>query len=214
MGARNSSKTKELILSKAQKIFAWKGMDGARVAEIALEADINKGMIYHYFTNKDNLYKEVLKRNFEKLQHLAQDILLVNLGPCEKVEAAIKQYFYFLAEHPEFVRLMNWESLQDNKYASQIINPFFSGGIYPLESLVKEGKEKGVFRKDLNIRQFLFSVNALCFFYFSRKSFLEDLWKKDITNPNMLEERLKHIINLVFEGILDPTYKSEKYKAV
>lgn len=195
-------------------MFALKGIDGARVAEIAEKAGINKGLIYHYFSNKDNLYKEVIRRNFEKLQNLAQNILLENLNPLEKVTEAIKQYFYFLAEHQEFVRLMNWESLQNNEYASQIISPFFSGGIAPLETLIKEGKEKGVFRKDLNVRQLLFSVNALCFFYFSRKSFLEDLWKKDITDPNMLDERVKHIISFVFQGILDPAYPVERCKAM
>lgn len=201
---RNPDKTKELILEKAEAAFALKGFDGARVAGIAEEAGVNKGMIYHYFKNKDNLYREVLKRNFMKLEVLARDILTGKNGVLERVTEAIRQYFYFLAGHPEFVRLMSWEALQDNKYTAQVVRPFFESGIAPLENLVREGIEEGVLRKDLDVRQWIFSVNALCFYYFTRRSFLADLWKKDIAAPDMLEERLRHILSLLLEGSLEP----------
>ena len=44
--------SKERILNVAEKIFADKGFDGARVDEIAQRAKVNKALIYYYYKNK------------------------------------------------------------------------------------------------------------------------------------------------------------------
>ena len=56
-----STQTKQAILKAAEEEFSEKGIYGARVDEIAAKAKINKGMIYQYFGNKEELYKTVLQ---------------------------------------------------------------------------------------------------------------------------------------------------------
>ena len=60
--ARNPDRTRERILSAASKEFAARGFAGARVDAIAQRAAINKRMLYHYFGDKEGLFKAVLRR--------------------------------------------------------------------------------------------------------------------------------------------------------
>ena len=51
--------TKMKILQAAHTVFIRKGMDGARMQEIADEAGINKALLHYYFHSKDQLFHEV-----------------------------------------------------------------------------------------------------------------------------------------------------------
>src|SRR6266850_2617676 len=62
IATRDPERTQERILRAAFKEFAAKGFAGARVDGIARSASINKRMLYHYFGNKEGLFREVLRR--------------------------------------------------------------------------------------------------------------------------------------------------------
>src|ERR1700675_1754234 len=59
---RDPERTRGRILAAALQEFAAKGFAGARVARIARRARVNKRMLYHYFGNKDGLFREILGR--------------------------------------------------------------------------------------------------------------------------------------------------------
>ncbi|WP_066633553.1 TetR/AcrR family transcriptional regulator [Desulfolucanica intricata] len=197
-----SEETKQRILTAAENIFAHKGLDGARVDEIARQAKINKRMLYHYFGSKEKLYQAVLKKNFTKIYTTGMLAATQGGGPKQKAEQIIRRYFYFLADNPEFVRLMGWETMQDGKYARNLLPEYLRECWPELSSILETGVREGVFRQDIDIRQLLVSVNALCLFYFTRRGMLQFIWPEDMTSPAMLEQRLEHILELIFNGIL------------
>src|SRR4051812_30053586 len=51
--------TEVRILEAARKIFVDKGLDGARMQDIADEAGINKAMLHYYFRNKEKLFDTI-----------------------------------------------------------------------------------------------------------------------------------------------------------
>ncbi|CAB4856896.1 unannotated protein [freshwater metagenome] len=58
MAARSSQQAVEkrrLILDAAVRVFAREGFNGARVSDIAEEAEIAYGLVYHYFRSKDEI---------------------------------------------------------------------------------------------------------------------------------------------------------------
>src|SRR5208283_3726401 len=69
---RNPERTRERILSAALKEFAANGFAGARVDAIARRAAINKRMLYHYFGNKEHLFREVLRLKMAERQAWAE----------------------------------------------------------------------------------------------------------------------------------------------
>src|SRR6476620_11888786 len=51
--------TEEKILLAARKVFLNKGMDGARMQDIADEAGINKALLHYYVRSKDKLFEQI-----------------------------------------------------------------------------------------------------------------------------------------------------------
>ncbi len=52
--------TEEKILMAARQIFIDRGMDGARMQDIADAAGINKAMLHYYFRSKEKLYGTIV----------------------------------------------------------------------------------------------------------------------------------------------------------
>src|ERR1035438_8952443 len=74
VSTRNPERSRERILAAALKEFAAKGFAGARVDFIARRAAINKRMLYHYFGNKEQLFREVLRLKMAERQAWAESL--------------------------------------------------------------------------------------------------------------------------------------------
>jgi TetR/AcrR family transcriptional regulator len=102
---RNPGRTRERILSAALKEFAAKGFAGARVDVIARSADINKRMLYHYFGNKEKLFRAVLRHKIAERRAWADN--LPN-DPAERLPF----WFKTACGDADWIRLLEWEALQ------------------------------------------------------------------------------------------------------
>lgn len=92
--------TEDKILEAAKNVFVTKGMDGARMQEIADEAGINKALLHYYFRSKERLFEaifsEILKFAFPKITRIVQsDEPIVT-----KIEQVIDAYIDLLIKHP------------------------------------------------------------------------------------------------------------------
>src|ERR1039458_4441407 len=106
--ARNPKRSRERILAAALKEFAAKGFAGARVDSIARRAAINKRMLYHYFGNKVNLFREVLRLKMAKRQAWAETL---SGDPAE----SLTFWFEAACKDADWVRLLEWEALQSSE---------------------------------------------------------------------------------------------------
>jgi TetR/AcrR family transcriptional regulator len=102
---RNPDRTRARILSAALQEFAANGFAGARVDAIARRAAINKRMLYHYFGDKEGLFRAVLRRKIAERQVWAES---QSGDPAESLP------FWFAAtcKDLDWVRLLEWEALQ------------------------------------------------------------------------------------------------------
>ena len=102
---RNPQRSRERILAAALKEFAVKGFAGARVDFIARRAAINKRMLYHYFGNKQHLFREVLRLKMAERQAWAENL---SGDPAE----SLSFWFEAACKDRDWVRLLEWEALQ------------------------------------------------------------------------------------------------------
>lgn len=65
--SEKTKRTKEKILSAALIEFGTKNYESASLNAICIENQISKGLIYHNFKNKDELYLQCVKMCYEKL---------------------------------------------------------------------------------------------------------------------------------------------------
>ena len=59
-----------VIFEAALKVFRQKGFHKARIADIATEAGISYGLVYHYYHNKEGLFNTILNQWWEDLYQL------------------------------------------------------------------------------------------------------------------------------------------------
>lgn len=198
---QRSEESRARILAAATLIFAEKGPDGARVDEIAKASGINKRMIYAYFGNKEKLYEEVLRSNYNKIYALGKKAVDLKRTPKENVTRAVRAYFYFLAENEAFVRLSSWEALYGGRFSGKVLPSFVDLLVLAFDDIVKDGIQRKFIRPNIDIRQVLFSIQALCLTYFNRREIMQPLWQEDLLSGEMLEARLQHILDLITDGI-------------
>ena len=94
---RNPAQTRVRILGAALREFAEKGFAGARVDRIARRARINKRMLYHYFGDKEGLFREILRRK------IAERAAWVAPAPEDPVER-LPFWFELACRDPEWIR--------------------------------------------------------------------------------------------------------------
>jgi len=105
---RNPERSRERILVAAFNEFAAKGFAGARVDAIARRASINKRMLYHYFGDKEALFREVLRRKMAERQAWG-------LATPDLPSESLPYWFDLARKDKEWVRLLEWEALQSGE---------------------------------------------------------------------------------------------------
>jgi AcrR family transcriptional regulator len=192
---RDPEGTKRRILEEAEKQFAQVGPFQASVNVIAENAQINKRMIYHYFGSKEELYRTVLKENFQKIYEMEARIFEKQESITANVRQGIRDYYYFLRDNPNYVKIVAWEDVAGGHITGELVRDTLLIGYEKLKSVYHDGVNRGIFRSDISLEQIIISINALCFSTFNRKQVLKVLWRDEIEDK--LEKRLEHICDLI-----------------
>jgi len=213
---RNAECSRSKILDVAEVEFANSGLFGASVNIIAEKAELNKRMIYHYFDSKEGLYQEVLKVNFNKIFELEKNAFSLNIHDQQKnfsqkiiqaIRQGISDYYNFLKQNPNYVKLITREELAGGPYIHKLIPDTFLLGFEKLLQIYELGVKNGILKKGLDIMQIIISINAMCFIPFTRQEMLKEIWGADYDKK--LEERLEHITNMILKEITENAHITE-----
>jgi TetR/AcrR family transcriptional regulator len=196
---RNGETSREQILEAATREFSMKGLDGARVDEIARVADVNKQMIYHYFESKERLFIAVLERTYKTVRDRQQDLSLRNLDP----EAAMRRLVEFTAdvwiEMPEFTRLLASENLHQAAHVrqSEVITGMYPPLVETLRELLARGAKEGIFRKNIDPVDLYISITSLSAHYVAHRYTFEAIFDTKLMTPKRLRQRKDAICDMI-----------------
>src|SRR5713226_10207827 len=101
--------TVQRIVAAAERIFADRGLAGARTDEIARAARVNKALLYYYFGSKHKLYQFVLQHLFSQLKAAFEAAAISAPLPRKQLLGYVNGYFDFVASHPNYPRLVQRE---------------------------------------------------------------------------------------------------------
>jgi AcrR family transcriptional regulator len=107
VAGRDPIRTRQRILDAALAEFAVKGFAGARVDAIARRAGNNKRMLYHYFGDKEGLFRAVLRYKIKERMSLVEA-----QAPQSDLVSNLPLWFKQNCHDADWVRLLAWESLQ------------------------------------------------------------------------------------------------------
>lgn len=200
-----SERTRRNILAAAERVFAQKGLSGARVDEIAAEAGANKRMLYEYYGSKEELYKTVLENVYGRLG-ACETFLTAHTGELDVVEAIrsiIPAYFSFLKANQSYVRMVMWENINEARYFDErelygVRDPMKRA----MREILRRGKEEGRFRQDIDETQLLLTIFACCFNYFSNIYTLTRVLSADLMAEEQIQKRVDSITEMILTYIL------------
>jgi AcrR family transcriptional regulator len=92
--------TEDKIVAAAKTVFIKKGMDGARMHEIADEAGINKALLHYYFRTKDKLFEKVFAIVFKDVFQVLENAVANEMDFEQFIEGFITQYIKLLKSKP------------------------------------------------------------------------------------------------------------------
>ncbi len=142
-------KKHQRILKAAIKVFAEKGFYNSRVSEIAKEANVADGTIYLYFKNKDDILISLFEEEFGRIVENTRKELAKEKDPLQKIRTFAIMHLSIVSKQQQLGEVLGVEVRQSTKFMKEYINNPFIEYLNLIRSIVVEGQEKGVIRKDL-----------------------------------------------------------------
>ncbi len=112
--------TESKILDAAKNVFQSKGMDGARMQEIADNAGINKALLHYYYRSKQLLFESVFKNAFSLLAPQINAILNDDSSIENKIRNFTSNYISFVIKHPYLPNFVLQELNRNPEFISKI----------------------------------------------------------------------------------------------
>ena len=196
---RDADATQARIMVAAKKEFAKSGLGGARVDEIADRAKANKRMIYHYFGNKEDLFRTVLEEAYTDIREAEQKLELEHLPAREALEKLIRFTWDYYLKNPEFITLVNSENLHKARHLkkSEKIDELFRRFVGMVGDLLERGVQEGVFRPGIDPVQLNITIAAIGYYYLTNRFTGSIVFKRDLMAPEALDERLAFNIETI-----------------
>ncbi|WP_274654631.1 TetR/AcrR family transcriptional regulator [Paenibacillus humicola] len=137
---------REQIKQAALRLFARRGFSGTKTSLIAEEAGISEGLIYRYFSSKDELFTELVEELMDEAGKAIQSIQLLPGTPYEQISALTRD---MLDENNKYAFMFIQQARQSENIpekASQILK-LHSGNalIEQLLPIFVKGQEAGEF---------------------------------------------------------------------
>lgn len=201
--ARAPERTRLDILDAATAEFSENGYSGGRVDDIAARTRTTKRMIYYYFGGKQQLYAAVLERAYGAMRDAEAALDLGGLAPTDALRRLVEVTFDHHAAHPEFVRLVSVENIQDgrNVAASNVIRERNAAVISTLRSLIARGEEDGAFRPGLDALDLHMLISAFCFYRVSNRYTLRAIFGRDGRLPDVAAAHRRMITEAVLRYV-------------
>jgi len=165
IGAKQKNDKQSAIFDAACRVIMAKGYHKARMADIAREAGISYGLVYHYFRNKSDLFDALIREWWRGLDDLMDNLVKQPLS-VEKKLSGITDYFLDQYENrPELVHIFITELSRSSVNLTPDRLNQFKKLMSRTQGIMEEAQKSGFLRSDLKPRYltffFLGAVEAL-----------------------------------------------------
>ena len=141
---------RKLILDAAIRVFADQGYHGARVADIAEDAGVAHGLLYHYFASKDDVLRTIFVENWGALIVRFRAVEDSSEPAPEKLEGIAKILLRTWRNDPALVTVMVREVARSQQLQDRVEDVREAFAI--VQRVIEDGQSSGLFRADVDAR--------------------------------------------------------------
>ena len=202
-------------MAAAKLEFAKMGLGGARVDVIAARAKVQKRMMYHYFGNKEVLYRFVLEQAYVDFRKAEADLEIERDTPVVALRRLVEFTWNYYLDNPEFISLVNTENLHKAKYLKQVsrlelLNKSFAKR---MEGLLARGVASGDFRSGLDAVQVMIALSGVGYHYLTNQHTGEIVYGRALMTEAARKARLAFNIDLITRLVVRPDVLAKMQEA-
>jgi AcrR family transcriptional regulator len=150
MARESAAERRRQILDAAVRVFARQGFHSTRVADIADEADVAYGLVYHYFDSKENVLDELFRQRWSLLIEAIKEADASAQAPADKLGTVagfiIDSYRY----DPELMKVIIVEVTRAANSFGQTHLEQINEAYSLIAKIVTEAQDGGQFRDDVD----------------------------------------------------------------
>ncbi|HKI22223.1 MAG TPA: TetR/AcrR family transcriptional regulator [Gaiellaceae bacterium] len=138
------------ILDAAVKVFARNGFHRARVGDIAEEAGVAYGLVYHYFSSKEALLETIFRDTWTQMLARVREVEGSRADASEQVRQVTALLLRTWRRDPDLVRVLVREVTRSPHVQQEIEE--ITEGMKALERIIERGQRTGEFRSQIDPR--------------------------------------------------------------
>ena len=138
-----------MILEAAIRVFARKGYHTSRVGDIAEEAGVAHGLLYHYFGSKEELLETIFRETWSGLLATIRELETADEPAREQLRKVAAVLLRSWRRDPDLVRVLIREVAHSAPMRERVAE---SGHLDAIARIVARGQERGEFRRELDQR--------------------------------------------------------------
>ncbi len=150
MANGNPTEKRRAILDAAIRVFARQGFHSARVSDVASEAGVAYGLVYHYFDSKDQMLNELFSERWALLLEAINQADAELESPRDKLEAAAGFIIESYRHDPELMKVIIVEVTRAANSFGRTHLPEIRKAYDAITKIVADAQAAGEFRKDVN----------------------------------------------------------------
>jgi AcrR family transcriptional regulator len=136
------------LLDAAVRVFARKGFHASRVGDIAEEAGVAHGLLYHYFKSKDQVLEAVFHENWSVLVARIESVEEADESAADQIRHIAAIVLRTWLHLPDVVRVVIQEFGRSPELAERIGE--LTRPIEVLQRVIARGVQRGEFRADID----------------------------------------------------------------
>jgi len=138
------------ILAAAVRVFARKGFHASRVGDIAEEAGVAHGLLYHYFDSKDELLETIFHETWSELLAAMREVEDSGKPAREQLRGVAAILLRSWRRDPELVRVLVREVARSPHLQERLVE--VGEAFAAIRRMIERGQADGDFRADLDAR--------------------------------------------------------------
>lgn len=191
----------EQILAAARKIFLEKGLEGARMQDIADAAGFNKALVHYYFRSKEKLFETIFQQVAAEFLPKIFGILQAPVPLFEKIQMFCEAYITQEIKTP-YVPMFIMNEI--NKGPEAFLKKVLQSKNPPVDVVLKQIKEeakKGII-KPVEPVQLLMNILGLCVFPFLARPMLQSITGLSMKQfEDMMEKRKQEVAKMIIDSL-------------
>lgn len=148
--ARKGVDKRRLILDSAVKVFADKGYDGTRISDIARDAEIAYGLVYHYFKNKEEILDTIFLERWGEFIEEIEAISAAGFGIEEKLFRIARVIARAYSTRADWAKVLVFEIQRSQRLADPARLQSIGCLFRRIAELLRSAQTKGELRPDID----------------------------------------------------------------